>query len=111
MQTQYKDKPIVLLVIFTMVICIVFASSLKVATDLANMAKKNTSLQLLEEEPNEKDNKLCKEVYNKYNSFSESIEMNKINISSNAIFHSLLKLSSPYFKIHTPPPDFLILLN
>jgi hypothetical protein len=106
MQAQHKAKPITLLVMFTMVLCIVLASSLKVASDLANTAKKITTQQILEEEPNEKDCKISKEVYNKYNSSPEATEMNKISILSSNAFHSILKITSPYLKVHTPPPDF-----
>lgn len=106
MQTQHNAKPSVLLVMITMVLCIVFASSLKVALDLTNTTKKVTSQQILEEEPNEKDCKIIsKEVYNKLNSFSETIKLSKINIISNGDFYSVIKITSPYLKVHTLPPD------
>ncbi|ANW94887.1 hypothetical protein AXE80_00630 [Wenyingzhuangia fucanilytica] len=111
MQTQYKAKPITLLVMFTMVLCIVFASSLKVATDLGKTAKKVTSQQLLEEEPNEKEIKVGKEVFTKYHFSQDFAEVNFINPSLKSVFKSLIKFSNPYLKVHTPPPDFFIFLS
>lgn len=92
----------------TMIFCIVFAPSLKYALDSASLTKKATIQQLLEEEISEKESKIEKEVYTKYNSSLALHTKNENSICLSSCFQSPLKITKPYLKVHTPPPDFFI---
>ncbi|NJB81564.1 hypothetical protein [Wenyingzhuangia aestuarii] len=105
MQTQQKTYVLNILVMLCMAVSVVFAPSLKAAIDSIDMAKKTSSQQLLEEESHEKESKIGKEVYNKYNNSTDFNQENYTNTLLHAVFHSLLKIISPYLKVHTPPPD------
>ena len=106
MQTQNKIKPINIVVMLTMVFFVVFASSFKTVFNSTETVKKNTSQQLLEEDFNEKDVKLEKEVYQVYYLFQDLLREYYTCNSLNVVFHSPLKITSPYLKVRTPPPDF-----
>ena len=108
MQTQHHYKPITFLVMFTMLLCVVFASSLKIATDVSNTSKKISTQQILEEEPNEKDTKTSKEVFQKQVSFSTLKSTTVILINPQILCSPINKATSHYLKVHTPPPDSFI---
>ncbi|NIJ44214.1 hypothetical protein FHR24_000653 [Wenyingzhuangia heitensis] len=110
MQTQQKYNLLNIMVMLCMVFSVVFAPSLKAAIDSIDMAKKTTSQQLLEEESHEKESKAGKEVYTKYSSFQDSSEENYNSIRLSCIFYSPLKITLPYLKVHTPPPDLSFLV-
>lgn len=108
MQTQRTTNPLHILVMLSMVFCVVFAPSLKSALDSVSLTKKVTTQQLLEEEANEKESKLGKEVYSKHNFSLYPQPINEHSILLSSKFHSPLKITKPYLKVHTPPPDHLL---
>lgn len=108
MHTQYKHNILNYIAILSMFFCIVFASPLKVLIDTIDFENIETK-ELVEEESSEKEEcKTEKEVVSKYTSQHYSSEIKFNNISLQTAYYSIIKIKTPYFKIHTPPPDILL---
>lgn len=90
------------------VFCVVFSSPLKIFTNIVDDDLKKETIQLLEEE--EKDLKENQKNEQELFSYSD-IKTNKTLIqkhNSNTRIASKVQVNylSPFFKVHTHPPDF-----
>jgi len=104
MQNTTKIKPYYVLVMITMVFCMVFTPCIKISLPLTDTEKK-ASLESHEEKADEKEISIEAELFAKNNHTEEQYSENLNHIRFNYFCYTPLKISFPYSKPHTPPPE------